>query len=326
MAQIKAIAYEQLHVSDAIYALQLDGKGGSQLIRQNSQATVEQPCWLHLDYKRSESQLWLEKSPLLPDSIRDSLAGESVRPRVTRCADNVMITLRSVNVDSDRSVVLRLFLTDELIITTRHRRVYGLENVLTDLQNGVGPVNSGDFLIQICDALTDDVSRFIEKLHDKVAELEDNLFVQQVPERGELVLLRKQLIVLRRYMAPQRDAFMRLASEHLPWMTDHQRRLMREIGERLGRGLDELDGSIARTAILADEITTLMADAMNRRIYTMSMLAMLFLPTTFMTGLFGVNLGGIPGNQSHIAFTLFCLLMLVMMAGVIIWLKRNKWL
>ncbi|WP_224142465.1 zinc transporter ZntB, partial [Escherichia coli] len=162
--------------------------------------------------------------------------------------------------------------------------VYAIDEVLTDLQNGTGPVSSGDLLVQVADALTDHASEFIEDLHDKIIDLEDNLLDQQTPERGQLALIRKQLIVLRRYMAPQRDVFARLASERLPWMTDDDRRRMQDISDRLGRGLDDLDGSIARTAILADEISNLMADAMNRRTYTMSLLAMLFLPTTFLTG------------------------------------------
>ena len=53
-----------------------------------------------------------------------------------------------------------------------------------------------------------------------------------------------------------------------------------------------------------------MADAMNRRTYTMSLLAMVFLPTTFLTGLFGVNLGGIPGNSAPFGFVTFCLMLL----------------
>ena len=77
-------------------------------------------------------------------------------------------------------------------------------------------------------------------------------------------------------MAPQRDVYARLASEKLGWMDDDERRRMQEISDRLGRSLDDLDASVARTAVLADEIASVMAEAMNRRTYTMSLLAMLF--------------------------------------------------
>lgn len=69
-----------------------------------------------------------------------------------------------------------------------------------------------------------------------------------------------------------------------------------------------------------------MADAMNRRTYTMSLLAMVFLPTTFLTGLFGVNLGGIPGGGNPFGFATFCLMLTGLVLGVAWWLKRSRWL
>ncbi len=321
---------KELQVEDAVYSLQLDGKGGSHPIEFDTKIDCHAPCWLHLDYAHTQSEQWIRSTPLLPDTVRDAMAGESQRPRVTRLGDAAIITLRSINFDQknrpDQLVTIRVYMTDKLIISTRHRKVYAIDEVLTDLKSNTGPLNAGDWLVQICDALTDHASEFIEELHDRIIDMEDNLLEQTIPERGEMALLRKQLIVIRRYMAPQRDVFSRIASERYPWMGDDERRRMQDIADRLGRGLDDLDASIARTAILADEITSLMADSLNRRTYTMSLLAMLFLPMTFLTGLFGVNLGGIPGNSSPLGFTIFCVLLLLLVGAVAWWLKRSNWL
>ena len=149
-----------------------------------------------------------------------------------------MITLRSINFNAnsrpDQLVTIRVYITDKLIISTRHRKVYSIDQVVNDLQSGAGPTNSGSWLVEISDALTDHTSEFIEDLHDKIIDLEDALLEQQVPERGQLALIRKQLIVLRRYMAPQRDVFARLASDRLPWMSDDDRRRMQDIADRRG--------------------------------------------------------------------------------------------
>ncbi len=82
-------------------------------------------------------------------------------------------------------------------------------------------------------------------------------------------------------MAPQRDMFSRLTTEKLLWLDETNRRRIQEISDRLGRCIEDLDGFIARTAIISDEITNMMTEMMNRRIYTMSLMAMIFLPTTF---------------------------------------------
>src|SRR5471030_733297 len=322
---VEVIKGKELQVADAVYAFQLDGQDGVTDINTACVATDEKPCWLHLDYTRPESEKWITNTPVLPDTVREALAGDSVRPKVIRMGEGTLITLRSINLNADsrpdQLVTIRVYLTDKMIVSTRHRKVFSMEEMINDMQQGSGPKSTGSWLVEMCDALTDHTSDFIEDLHDKIIDIEDDLMEQQVPERGQMALLRKQLIVLRRYMAPQRDVFSRLSSERLPWMNDDERRLMQEISDRLGRGLDDLDGSIARTAVLSDEISSLMADSLNRRTYTMSMLAMVFLPTTFLTGLFGVNLGGIPGNSSHLGFGIFCVSLVVLVGGVAWWLK-----
>ncbi|MGU0015620.1 zinc transporter ZntB [Escherichia coli] len=194
------------------------------------------------------------------------------------------------------------------IVSTRQRKVLALDDVVSDLEEGTGPTDCGGWLVDVCDALTDHSSEFIEQLHDKIIDLEDNLLDQQIPPRGFLALLRKQLIVMRRYMAPQRDVYARLASERLPWMSDDQRRRMQDIADRLGRGLDEIDACIARTGVMADEIAQVMQENLARRTYTMSLMAMVFVPSTFLTGSLASTLAGflVAAGNSDFQFFVFC--------------------
>lgn len=326
---MEAIKGSDVNVPDAVFAWLLDGRGGVKPLEDNDVIDSQHPCWLHLNYTHPDSARWLASTPLLPNNVRDALAGESSRPRVSRMGEGTLITLRCINGSTDERpdqlVAMRLYMDERFIVSTRQRKVLALDDVVSDLQEGTGPVDCGGWLVDVCDALTDHASEFIEELHDKIIDLEDNLLDQQIPPRGFLALLRKQLIVMRRYMAPQRDVYAR-ASERLPWMSDDHRRRMQDIADRLGRGLDEIDACIARTGIMADEIAQVMQESLARRTYTMSLMAMVFLPSTFLTGLFGVNLGGIPGGGWRFGFSLFCILLVVLIGGVTLWLHRSKWL
>ncbi|EGB9679748.1 zinc transporter ZntB [Salmonella enterica] len=327
---MEAIKGSDVNVPDAVFAWLLDGRGGVKPLEDNDVIDSQHPCWLHLNYTHPDSARWLASTPLLPNNVRDALAGESSRPRVSRMGEGTLITLRCINGSTDERpdqlVAMRLYMDERFIVSTRQRKVLALDDVVSDLQEGTGPVDCGGWLVDVCDALTDHASEFIEELHDKIIDLEDNLLDQQIPPRGFLALLRKQLIVMRRYMAPQRDVYARLASERLPWMSDDHRRRMQDIADRLGRGLDKIDACIARTGIMADEIAQVMQESLARRTYTMSLMAMVFLPSTFLTGLFGVNLGGIPGGGWRFGFSLFCILLVVLIGGVTLWLHRSKWL
>lgn len=327
---METIKGADVNVPDAVFAWMLDGKGGAVPLKDNSAIDKENPCWLHLNYTHPKSAEWLATTPLLPNSVRDALAGDSLRPRVTRIGDGTLITLRCINGSTDERpdqlVAMRLYMDERLIVSTRQRKVLALDDVVKDLEEGTGPTDCGGWLVDVCDALTDHASEFIEELHDKIIDLEDNLLDQNIPPRGFLALLRKQLIVMRRYMAPQRDVYARLSSERFVWMSDDQRRRMQDIAERLGRGLDEIDACIARTGVMADEIAQVMQESLARRTYTMSLMAMVFLPSTFLTGLFGVNLGGIPGGGWRFGFSLFCIGLVLLIGGVTWWLHRSKWL
>lgn len=320
----------QLQISDAIIACQLDGNGGMIPISEVEMLQSHRPCWLHLDYSKSESQQWLKTTPLLPDEVRDALAGDSIRPRVSRLADGFLLVLRSINshenAQLEHLVAVRVFINRHMIVSTRKRKVAAIDGLWSNLCNGIGAEDAGRWVVEFCDALTDHSSEFIESLQDKIIDLEDKLLSEKVPARGEMARLRKQLIVMRRYMAPQRDVFARIANEKFDWLQEADRRLMTDIAERLGRGLEDLDAGIARTVVINDEIESLVAESMNRRTYIMSLMAMVFLPATFLTGLFGVNLGGIPGGEWRYGFALFCGILVVIAAAVACWLKLRKWL
>nr|WP_282553249.1 zinc transporter ZntB [Providencia sneebia] len=316
--------------SNPVHAFQLDGNGGFLPIDVNASATQQSPFWLHYDYKNNESEKWIQQSPLFNDQVKSALCGQAGRWRLFKVGDGVLLTLQTLNTNAGQSpeqlVACRVFINSRLIISSRHRKVNSLDSVIDDLKEGVGAQSTGDWLVEVADSITDEISDFTDTLHERLINMEDSILNGEIPERGELALLRKQIIVIRRYMAPQRDMLARLAAEKILWIDDTDRKRLQEISERLGRCIEDLDGFVSRTAIMSDEITNMMTEMMNRRIYTMSLLAMIFLPTTFLTGLFGVNLGGIPGNEFRFAFSLFCILLAVLIGTVFWWMRKSRWL
>ena len=315
--------------SEFIYALTLDGRGGMQPLVPGSEIPGPQPSWLHLDYGNPESAHWLLQTPLLGEAVRESLLGRSNRPKLVRMGDTVLLVLRGINHNQDHRpeemVALRIYITPDLILSSRRRPLLSEQDVFCQLKEGGGADSPADWLVEICDALTERAGEFVEELHDQILELEDRVMMRDLPANGRLARIRKQLIVIRRYLSPQRDLVARLASEKISWLDEDDRRRLLDIADRLRRWLDDLDAGVARTAVLADEINNLMTEATNRRAYQISVMALMFLPATFLTGLFGINLGGIPGAESPIAFWVFSGSMLALGTTLAIWLKHRSW-
>ncbi|MFC5837741.1 zinc transporter ZntB [Aeromonas bestiarum] len=315
--------------SDVIYGLTLDGKGGMQPLAAGSEIPGDKPGWLHLDYGNPEAARWLLQTPLLNDAAKESLLGQSNRPKLVRMGETVLLILRGINHNKDHRpeemVALRIYITPDLIISSRRRALLSEQDVYGQLKLGGGADTPADWLVEICDALTDRAGEFVEELHDKILDLEEMVLMRDLPANGRLALIRKQLIMIRRYLSPQRDLVARLANEKISWLDEDDRRRLLDIADRLRRWLDDLDAGVARTAVLADEINNLMAEATNRRAYQMSVMALLFLPASFLTGLFGINLGGIPGAESPTAFWVFCGSLVALATGLAVWLKHRRW-
>ena len=313
----------------AVFALKLDGKGGADPLLPGSELP-EDDVWMHLDYSSPHAYEWIKSTPLLPDGVRDSLQGDSSRPKLVKANGGMLLTLRCINANEgqrpDHMVAIRFYISDRIIVSTRRRRVHAVEAIVEDLAKRMGPLNTADWLVDLCEHITEQAGDFIDELQEKIALLEEHLLNERTIDRVDLADMRRQLIVSRRYLAPQRDLFSRLANEKVGWLEADDLRRLQEIADRLGRWLEDLDASIARTSLLADEVNARLTEAMTRRTYIMSIMAMVFLPATFLTGLFGVNLGGIPGGGSEIGFLVFVSLLIALISGLATWLWRHRWL
>ena len=159
-----------------------------------------------------------------------------------------------------------------------------------------------------------------------MADLEEQVLDESGSSlRFDLATLRRQTITLRRYLAPQRDAFAKLITEKIAWLDDDSRLRLREVSDRLIRNIEDLDAVRERAAVTQEELLSRLSDQMNTRMYVLSVVAAIFLPLGFLTGLLGINVGGIPGTENPWAFLIFLLFIIVIFVGQMLWFRSKKW-
>ncbi len=92
------------------------------------------------------------------------------------------------------------------------------------------------------------------------------------------------------------------------------------------RHLEDLEAVRDRAVVTQEELVNRLSDQLNKRMYVLSIIAAIFLPLGFFTGLLGINVGGIPGAENPWAFTIF-LGLLLLIVFVQLWIfKKKKWL
>ena len=317
-----------------IAAYVLDGKGGGQRLGwQEIQQWTESAglLWVHLNFEAPEAQRWIKEESQLEDVVGDALLAEESRPRVTAFDDGLLIALRGVNLnpgaDPEDMVSLRIWAEKNRIITTRRRKLLSVADLCSAIENGKGPETSGEFLEEVADRLMVRMGGVVDELEDKVAELEEAVLTAESHElRPMLASIRRDAINLRRYMAPQREAIARLQSEKISWLAEEDRIRLRETYDRLTRYIEDLDAARERAAVTHEELVSRLSEQMNNRMYVLSIVAAIFLPLGFLTGLLGINVGGIPGSEYKAAFAIFCLLLVGLVIAEIVVFKKKKWM
>ena len=112
----------------------------------------------------------------------------------------------------------------------------------------------------------------------------------------------------------------------LPWMKKNHVLAVRESSERLRLFVDDLDAVRERALVSQEELSSRLSDELNKRMYVLSLVAAIFLPLGLITGLLGINVGGIPGSNDSVAFWFVCGFLLLMALGQYALLRRMKWM
>ena len=315
------------------FSLVLQGEHGPGELseEQIAQWTPDQGLiWLHLNYKNKKARQWLLNCGL-PKVEIDALLAKDIRPRVVSAGDGLLLALRGVNLNPDADpedmVAVRMHADAHRIITTSDRELLSIKDVAELVLTGQGPKTTGDFIVTVCDKLTNRKVEFIDKIEDQLAELEERVVTGQVKDlRTQIAELRRQTVAVRRYLAPQREAYSRMLSENANILNDSDRLKLREINDKLIRTIEDLDAVRDRANVTQEELISQQSEQVNKRLYFLSLVSAIFLPLGFLTGLLGVNIGGIPGADTSWAFAAFCAF-LTLLVAIQMWIfYRSKWL
>jgi len=285
------------------------------------------PLWLHLNFDDPEAAEWLTHHSGLNDIAVNGLLAQDTRPHTLTRGQNLLLILRGVNLnpgeEPDDMVSVRIWTDGQRLISTQRRNLVSTGEVLAAIDTGDGPTSIQELLLEWIDLLTWQMNDTVSNFEDLVLTLEEQVLSGETAgKRIELLRLRKQTIVLRRYLAPQREALNRLIVEQLNWIDDINRLRLREVADRLIRYIEDIDQVTDRASVAQEELMSRLSEQMNERMYVLSIVAALFLPLGFFTGLMGINVGGMPGVDSSDAFWVvvgLCVLILIALAAAFRW-------
>ena len=242
----------------------------------------------------------------------------------------MLLNLRGVNLnpgaDPADMVAIRMWAEEKQVVSVQRRRLRAVNDVEKHLADGLGPKDVAEFLADLSDSLAERMSHVIGDINHRIDELEETILDENEQElRANLRALRREIIGLRRYIAPQREAMTRLAAEDFGWMRPLERQQIREAADLLTRYIEDIDMARERAAVVQDELNSNLSERMNKNTYVLSIVAGIFLPLTLITGLLGINVAGIPYAEWPGAFATVAVLLVVIGAAGLFWLRKLHW-
>lgn len=315
-----------------IWAYRFDADGVPTLIERETVPGVDPAegfVWIHLDLVHSRAKAWITEQPWLPAGAEEMFVSAESHQRLDHSADLAWGVshdlIRDIASDSDMVGALYWIVGERLLLTGRRDALQSIRLAADALNRGEAVEGPVALFEQIIEYIIDDVTRAVVRLMDETDGVEDHVLADRFDDAPARVgAVRRMAVRLHRQLGGLHLLFRRFAE------TNSGRKAPDDVKAAAARLLQRIDGlhhdvqSVQdRARLLQDEMTARTASQTNRQLYVLSILTALFMPATFITGLFGINVKGLPWME-HDLGALFVALACVCAALLTLVLLRRR--
>lgn len=315
----------------AATVLIFDGKGG---VRRHT--TEDEPkaplrgfVLIAGNSRAPEFRVWMKGE--LGDFHADLLSAPSTRARCTVVGDKALVVIRVARPGAEPDDMGRQLMS--LLIEKGRVTIASELNVVDFLgipkweSSHHAPVSPADLVARLGLRAADRMEPLVEMLGDRLDSIEESLIIEDMSKaQSRLSHLRRTMINFRRMVWPLRDTLNTLEIEDLSFFSARDRLRLREASARSARLGDELQAMSERAVLVHEQIIDARAEQMNRTMLILAAVTVVFMPLTLITGALGMNVSGIPMASDPDAFWYVCGGLLVLAIGIVVWMRKRRWL
>jgi len=288
----------------------------------------ETSLWLNFDLADERASATIAALPHLPPAAIATLCSNDDRQQIDgfgQVLGGVVADYENcVPQDEKRIVRWNFVMTPYLFISAQRRPSHALNQLHLDLRSGRRLPNVLALFRALIQELAATISLVLNELDAKLGEMEERTLDQKDVGFEELGQARRRLIRLRRQALPLRSVLVHLATERPYWFDDDAVAECQRAAARIEGLVDRLESLQERAHALQDELKAREAAGTNKRLTVLSIVSALLLPPTFITGVFGMNVNGLPFQAAAYGFWVTCGLMAASVAGVLVVLRRIR--
>jgi zinc transporter len=289
--------------------------------------TAHAPLWLHFNIADARARKWLTEQADLPVPALELLLEAHPRVRLVLVPGGVAAILHDLqhdfHDDPEGFGELRFYVDGQRVISARRAPLRSVDRLRREIEAGLHIASTAGWLERLVRDLTEAFAEVARSLGDRVDDLEDEVLSGRGHERRvTLAQLRRLLVRFRRHVNSDRVALNRLRGFHAAG--EEELASLRHTLEQLDGVAQDIELVHERVRVLQEEVSSLLAEATNRNLYVLSIVTTVLLPTTVITGIWGMNVGGLPWSNDSRGFAFTCLVLFASVLLSLAVLRRTR--
>ncbi len=268
--------------------------------------------------------------PLILEDIVDT----GQRPKIDEYESYLFIVIKMLYFDADTDFVsehVSLVIGKDYVITFQESEKDVFNGVRTRLKNEKSRVRNSeaDYLgFALMDAIVDNYFSIIDSISDKVEGLENELFVESTHEgiTKDIQLLKNDILRVRRNIFPSREVIGRIVKTDSTLIKEKTLNYYRDLQDQIVLISENID--VVREMIwgLMDMYMTTVSNKMNSIMKVLTIIATIFIPLTFIVGVYGMNFENMPELKSPYGYQIIWAFMIIVFISLLIYFRKKKWL
>jgi magnesium transporter len=266
--------------------------------------------------------------------IMEDILHTGQRPKGEDLGDYLFIVLKMIYHDEEKDEVigeqLSLILGPNYVISFQEREGDVFNPIRERIRNAKGRIRKAgaDYLAYVLvDAIVDHYFAILEELGGTIESLEEELVTNPRPETLQTIhTLKRELIFLRKSVWPLREVISGLEREESPLITEPTGIYLRDVYDHTIQVIDTIETYRDMVSGMLDIYLSSLSNRMNEVMKVLTMIATIFIPLTFIAGIYGMNFKFMPELEWHWGYPMALVVMLLIVGSMFIYFRRKKWL
>jgi magnesium transporter len=210
----------------------------------------------------------------------------------------------------------------------RSRDIFDAIDVRLKTSAGKTRKNGADYLLYaLMDIVIDNYFVTLEQISENIERLEDEIIkTTKQKSMTEIYGMKRELMLMRKIIFPLRDMLSNLIREEAPLITPNTALYLRDVHDHVTQVIETVDSYRELVASLMDLYLSQAGNRMNNVMKVLTVISVIFMPLTFIAGIYGMNFDNIPELHWQNGYYYVWGFMLALVIGMLVYFKRKDWL